>query len=231
MPKPRRSMASPLTNSNSIRADKVEVWNPLKRKYQSIQESVVGLAPDDLNSIELLAQAIGNDPNYFDTVAAGLSAKADAAEVAADFLSLSTAVDTKASSAAVAEADTSLQEQINMKASTASVTALAAQVDTKASSTAVAEADAALQGQIDLKASTASVSDLASEVATKQAQLTALAPVAIGYNTETQEAVITIPDYESCLTGKADISVTQALEAAVATKASQAQLDFVGLNF
>ena len=47
-------------------------------------ESIVGLAPDDLNSIELLAQAIDNDPNYFQTVAAGLTAKADRAEVDAD---------------------------------------------------------------------------------------------------------------------------------------------------
>ena len=76
-------MASPLTNSDSIRADSVEVWNPLKRKYQTIQESVVGLAPSDLNSIELLAQAIDNDPNYFQTVAAGLSAKASSSELTA----------------------------------------------------------------------------------------------------------------------------------------------------
>ena len=57
--------SNPVSNSNAIRADSVEIWNPLKRKYQSIQESVVGLAPEDLNSIELLAQAIGNDPTYF----------------------------------------------------------------------------------------------------------------------------------------------------------------------
>ena len=162
-------MASPLTNSDSIRADSVEVWNPLKRKYQTIQESVVGLAPEDLNSIELLAQAIGNDPNYFDTVAAGLSAKADAAEVAADFLALSATVDTKASSSAVAEADAELQEQINLKASSASVAELSSQVDA---------ATASLQGQLD----------------GKQAQLTQL-------------------------------------EAAVVTKASQAQVDFIGQNF
>ena len=49
------SSPNPLSNSSAIRADSVEVWNPLKRKYMSIQESVVGLAPEDLNSIELLA--------------------------------------------------------------------------------------------------------------------------------------------------------------------------------
>jgi hypothetical protein len=45
---------------------------------------VVGLAPADLNSIELLAQAIDNDPNYFQTVAAGLTAKANRADVDTD---------------------------------------------------------------------------------------------------------------------------------------------------
>jgi hypothetical protein len=68
---------NPLSNSSAIRADSVEVWNPLKRKYEAVGESIVGLAPDDLNSIELLAQAIDNGPHYFQTVAAGLSAKAD----------------------------------------------------------------------------------------------------------------------------------------------------------
>ena len=109
--------SNPVSNSNAIRADSVEVWNPLKRKYQSIQESVVGLAPEDLNSIELLARAIGDDPAYFQTVAEGLAAKADAADVAADFATLAGVVDTKASSSSVATADAALQEQIDTKAS------------------------------------------------------------------------------------------------------------------
>jgi hypothetical protein len=78
------SSPNPLSNSSAIRADKVEVWNPLKRKYEAVGESIVGLAPDDLNSIELLARAIANDPNYFQTVAAGLTAKANKSEVNSD---------------------------------------------------------------------------------------------------------------------------------------------------
>ena len=57
------STPNPLSNASSIRADSVEIWNPLKRKYEAVGEFIVGLAPDDLNSIELLAQAIDNDPN------------------------------------------------------------------------------------------------------------------------------------------------------------------------
>jgi len=91
----------------------------------------VGLAPEDLNSIELLAQAIGNDATYFQTVAEGLAAKADAADVAADFATLAGVVDTKASSSSVAAADVALQEQIDTKASTDSVAQLSSQVATK----------------------------------------------------------------------------------------------------
>jgi hypothetical protein len=97
----------------------------------SIQESVVGLAPEDLNSIELLAQAIDNNPNYFQTVAAGLTAKADKAEVDSDLALLNGLVDTKASSSALASATASLQAQVDTKASSSALAALGSTVQTK----------------------------------------------------------------------------------------------------
>jgi hypothetical protein len=124
------SSPNPLSNSSAIRADKVEVWNPLKRKYEAVGESIVGLAPDDLNSIELLAQAVDNDPNYFQTVAAGLSAKANRADVDADLALLTSLVNTKA----------------NASALTSTAAALQAQVDTKASSSALASLSSTVQG-------------------------------------------------------------------------------------
>ena len=118
------STPNPLSNSSAIRADSVEVWNPLKRKYEAVGESIVGLAPDDLNSIELLAQAIDNDPNYFQTVAAGLTAKADRDDVDADLALLTDLVNTKASSSSVAAADAALQTQVDAKASSSDLAAL-----------------------------------------------------------------------------------------------------------
>jgi hypothetical protein len=93
--------------------------------------SIVGLAPDDLDSIELLAQAIDNDPNYSQTVAAGLSAKADQAAVDADLALLGGLVDTKASSSALTSAAAALQAQVDTKASADSVAALSSTVATK----------------------------------------------------------------------------------------------------
>jgi hypothetical protein len=125
------SSPNPLSNSSAIRGDSVEVWNPLKRKYEAVGESIVGLAPEDLNSIELLAQAIDNDPNYFQTVAAGLSAKADQQAVDADLSLLGDLVNTKASSSSVASATAALQAQVDTKASSSDLAALSSSVQTK----------------------------------------------------------------------------------------------------
>jgi hypothetical protein len=51
-----------LSNSSTIRADTVEVWDSNTNTYKEIQELIVGLPPATLNSIELLAGALGNDP-------------------------------------------------------------------------------------------------------------------------------------------------------------------------
>ena len=68
-----------LSNLNSIRADVIEVWDPVALQYKTIQETIVGLPPSTLNNLELLAGAIGNDPGYFETVAECLESKADLA--------------------------------------------------------------------------------------------------------------------------------------------------------
>jgi hypothetical protein len=107
------------------------VWNPLKRKYEAVGESIVGLAPEDLSSIELLAQAIDNDPNYFQTVAAGLSAKADREDVDADLSLLTDLVNTKASSSSVTAATAALHAQVDTKASSSDLAALNSTVQTK----------------------------------------------------------------------------------------------------
>jgi hypothetical protein len=136
------SSPNPLSNSSTIRADSVEVWNPLKRKYEALGESIVGLAPEDLNSIELLAQAIDNGPNYFQTVAAGLSAKADRDDVDADLTLLGGLVDTKASSSALASATAALQAQVDTKASSSDLAALSSTVQTKQDALLQVPADA-----------------------------------------------------------------------------------------
>jgi hypothetical protein len=125
------SSPNPLSNSSTIRADTIEVWNPLKRKYEAVGVSIVGLAPDDLNSIELLAQAIDNDPNYLQTVTAGLTATAGRAEVDADFSLLTGLVNTKASSSALASATAALQAQVDTKASADALAAPSSTMQTK----------------------------------------------------------------------------------------------------
>jgi hypothetical protein len=125
------SSPNPLSNSSSLRADRIEVWNGQKRKYEEVGASIIGLAPDDLNSIELLAQAIDNNPNYFQTVAAGLTAKADKSDVDADLALLTGIVNTKAATSALTSTAASLQTQIDTKASSSALASLSSTVLTK----------------------------------------------------------------------------------------------------
>ena len=67
----------PLSNLTSIRADSIEIWDKTAASYKGIQELVLGIPPASMNTLELVASAIGNDEDYFNTVAAGLQAKAD----------------------------------------------------------------------------------------------------------------------------------------------------------
>ncbi len=87
-----------LSNLHSIRADVIEVWDPVSLQYKTIQETIVGLPPSTLNSIELVAAAIGNDPGYFTTVADGLNAKAESSFVASELAARDTAIALKSAS-------------------------------------------------------------------------------------------------------------------------------------
>ncbi len=106
-----------LSNLNSIRADVIEVWDAESLRYKTIQETIVGLPPSTLNSIELLAGAIGNDPGFFTAVAAGLShvdsqistvtaavaLKVSSLELASQMATVNVALDSKAASSDVVE--------------------------------------------------------------------------------------------------------------------------------
>mgnify|MGYP000143520676 CR=1 FL=1 len=85
----------PLGNTTSVRADVIELWDPIGLRYKTIQETIVGLPPATLSSIELLAGAIGNDPGYFNTVAEGLDSKASTAELASELTTRDTAIAAK----------------------------------------------------------------------------------------------------------------------------------------
>ena len=67
----------PLSNLTSIRGDVIELWDAPAKKYLGIQELIIGIPPASMNTLEKVADAIGNDPDYFGTIAAGLESKAD----------------------------------------------------------------------------------------------------------------------------------------------------------
>ena len=85
-----------LSNLSAIRADVIEVWDSRTLTYRpiqdTIQQSIVGLAPAQLNSIELVAAAIGNDAGFFSTIAEGLDVKAEIAYVDAQLALRDTAI-------------------------------------------------------------------------------------------------------------------------------------------
>jgi predicted ATP-grasp superfamily ATP-dependent carboligase len=71
-----------LNNSKDIIANSVSVikGNKTIDVIETI-DAVQGLAPETLNSLEKLATALNNDSNYFQTVSAAISTKADTATV------------------------------------------------------------------------------------------------------------------------------------------------------
>ena len=107
-----------LSNLNSIRADVIEVWEAGSLSYKTIQETIVGLPPATLNSIELLASAIGNDPGFFEAVSIGLAAKADTSSVESELASRDSAIASKASSVELTSELTTRDTTIASKAST-----------------------------------------------------------------------------------------------------------------
>ncbi len=65
-----------LSNNSTLRADAIELWDSGSSTYKGLQELVLGIPPDSMNTLERVAAAIGNDPSYFQTIAAGLDSKA-----------------------------------------------------------------------------------------------------------------------------------------------------------
>jgi hypothetical protein len=130
----------PLSNLTSIRGDVIELWNAPAKKYLGIQELVLGIPPASMNTLEKVAAAIGNDPDYFETIAAGLDSKADLSFVneeladKADLVLTALELETKAdqdllTSELAKKTDLSLTtSELAKKATTSSVTALAARI-------------------------------------------------------------------------------------------------------
>ena len=84
------------------------------KKYLGIQEMVLGIPPASMDTLEKVAAALGNDPSYFETIAAGLDSKAN--------LSLVT-------SGLAGKADlTTTTNELATKATTSSVTDLTARI-------------------------------------------------------------------------------------------------------
>ena len=63
----------PSTNLTTIRCDSLEIWDPVTRAHADVMATVIGIAPADLNNIGLLADALGGDPDYFNTTAATIA--------------------------------------------------------------------------------------------------------------------------------------------------------------
>ena len=198
-----------LTNSKDIVANSISVvqGNRIVDVLETIN-TVTGLAPDTLNSLEKLANALNNDSNYFQTVSAAINTKASA-----------DALDALAET--VAGSDATLQAQINTKASGDALDALAE---------TVAVSDATLQAQINTKASGDALDALAETVtvsnATLQAQINTKANQATTYTkTEVDTALALKANQNSvidALSIKADQNSLDATNAAVALKANQA---------
>ena len=55
-----------MSNLTALRADSVELWDDRTASYTSILEMVTGFPPTTMNTLELLAQALGNDPEFFE---------------------------------------------------------------------------------------------------------------------------------------------------------------------
>ncbi len=169
-----------LSNLHSIRADVIEVWDPGSLSYKTIQETIVGLPPATLNSIELLASAIGNDPGFFEAVSTGLAAKADVSSVDSELATRDTEIASKASLVELNTELTTRDTTIATKASTVQLESQLATVNTalesKASSTDVVEELALIDTALGSKVSLVT---LASELLTRDSAIEARASTAV----------------------------------------------------
>ncbi len=138
-----------LSNLHSIRADVIEVWDPVALRYKTIQETIVGLPPSTLNSIELVAAAIGNDADYFTSVAEGLDAKAESSYVDSELAARDVTIAAKASTTELTAQLATRDTAIGLKSDLAYVDSELDDIDTavagKASSSSVTAIDARLE--------------------------------------------------------------------------------------
>ena len=57
-------MSDPTSNSLTIEADAVRVFDPIVQRYVDLRETVTGLAPESLNTLQKIAESIGNDSTF-----------------------------------------------------------------------------------------------------------------------------------------------------------------------
>ena len=69
-------MINPTSNTTSIEADSIRLWDPVVKRYVELRDSVTGLAPEALDTLEKIANSIANDPDYATYVAGQLDTKA-----------------------------------------------------------------------------------------------------------------------------------------------------------
>ena len=175
-------MSNPLSNSDKIQTDGVDLWDPSSTSYVPILDlvssNIVGLAPSTLNSIEKLSAAIGDDPSYFETVAGGIDDRALKSDVAIAFanqdvgqalsqnalkLQLEAAIDLRETKATVA----SLLSGVN-SATTANATAISA--ETTARIAADVANTAAIGGLVTTAVFNAEIAARDVEIAAKASQ-------------------------------------------------------------
>ena len=84
-----------LTNTVDIVADSIHVKkdNKLIDVMDNIQ-NIAGLPPETLNSLEKIANAMDNDPNFFQTMAHGLNAKLNTSTFSQAMTNINTEFDT-----------------------------------------------------------------------------------------------------------------------------------------
>ena len=73
-----------MSNLTTLRADSLELWDDQAASYVSVLELVTGFPPTTMNTLELLAQALGNDPEFFESVSTNLETKANQGYVDAE---------------------------------------------------------------------------------------------------------------------------------------------------
>ena len=97
-------MSVSLNNSKDIVASSIGIikGNKTIDVVEAIS-AVQGLAPETLNSLEKVATAIDNNPQFFQTVASGLAAKADKSELTAAVNTINTSINAKQNKFIIAE--------------------------------------------------------------------------------------------------------------------------------